>query len=406
MGALAQGRAIRQDRRIAGVLIGAFLGYFLLPLLAAAAPPGNFDRAKILLREQVYHDQNTGGALGTLYCGCDWEWAGRSGGIIDHASCGYEVRAQQNRAARIEWEHIVPAYWIGNQRQCWQEGGRQNCVSNDPEFRVIEADMHNLSPSVGEVNADRSNHRFGMLPTTEFRHGACNFKVDFRAGVAEPRDEVKGLVARVYFYMYDRYDLRLSSQQERLLMAWDRMYPVTDWERERDRRIAAIMGHSNPFVTGERRWERGHRNSAEGLMSRAPQSGQIVASLEGSALPVIGNRNSGIYHLPVGCAGYSQVAEGNRVYFDSEQDARSAGFRRAGNCRDQPVARQDVSAEIPTRSVNAALIRVAETNAMFRNGLALPMVLAMREPGIRSGLNRLESRVSIAAAAQIQPTDT
>lgn len=43
---------------------------------------------------------------------------------------------------------------------------------------------------------------------------------------------------------------------------------------------------------------------------------------------VIGNRVSGIYHLP-GQKHYQNVAERNRVYFDSEAAARAAGFEPA-----------------------------------------------------------------------------
>jgi endonuclease I len=42
--------------------------------------------------------------------------------------------------------------------------------------------------------------------------------------VAEPRDAVKGMVARVQFYMHDRYDLTMSTQQQRLLMAWNKQF--------------------------------------------------------------------------------------------------------------------------------------------------------------------------------------
>ncbi len=48
--------------------------------------------------------------------------------------------------------------------------------------------------------------------------------------------------------------------------------------------------------------------------------------------PVVGNRNSHLYHLP-GCVNYSTIAERNRVNFDSEDAAQRAGYRRAGNCR-------------------------------------------------------------------------
>jgi len=112
----------------------------------------------------------------------------------------------------------------------------------------MEADLHNLTPAIGEINADRSNYRFGVLPNSPRQHGACDFKVDFKGRVAEPRNEIKGQIARIYFYMHDRYDLPMSRQQQQLLMAWDKQFPVTDWERERDRRIAARMGHNNPFL--------------------------------------------------------------------------------------------------------------------------------------------------------------
>ena len=47
--------------------------------------------------------------------------------------------------------------------------------------------------------------------------------------------------------------------------------------------------------------------------------------------PVIGNRNSGIYHLPH-CPSYSRVGAQNRKPFETEAEAIEAGFRRAGNC--------------------------------------------------------------------------
>ena len=50
-------------------------------------------------------------------------------------------------------------------------------------------------------------------------------------------------------------------------MAWDKAYPVSEWEFERNARITKLMGHANPFVTGERTWELGHKNSGGGAQS-------------------------------------------------------------------------------------------------------------------------------------------
>jgi endonuclease YncB( thermonuclease family) len=50
-----------------------------------------------------------------------------------------------------------------------------------------------------------------------------------------------------------------------------------------------------------------------------------------SAGRIIGNRNSMIYHEP-GCPSYDKVAEKNRVYFTTVQEAARAGYRAARNC--------------------------------------------------------------------------
>jgi deoxyribonuclease-1 len=301
--------------------------------VSAHAEITDFREAKRVLREQVYHDQHHG-KDGTLYCGCDWRWVGESGGRVDFASCGFQVRAQETRARRTEWEHVVPAWVMGHQRQCWQNGGRKNCRSTDPMFGVMEADLHNLVPSVGELNADRSNYRFGVLPDAPLQHGQCDFEVDFKQRVVEPRDEVKGQIARIYFYVHDRYNLQMSRQQQQLMMAWNQSYPVATWERERDARIARIVGHNNPFVTGERAWTLGHKNHADGLISKLDPDGTTsIRSAPAADSEIRGNRNSNVYHLPSGCPSYDRVSPRNIVKFTTEAEAKAAGFRKAGNCR-------------------------------------------------------------------------
>jgi deoxyribonuclease-1 len=88
-------------------LTAAFAALFLA-FNAFADAPANFTAAKLTAKQKVFFDQ-AASANGELYCGCTWDWTGKSGGRIDPKSCGYETRAQQNRADRIEWEHIVPA---------------------------------------------------------------------------------------------------------------------------------------------------------------------------------------------------------------------------------------------------------------------------------------------------------
>ncbi len=187
----------------------------------------------------------------SFYCGCKFGVQKTSSGskrlVPDLESCGYEVRKQERRAARIEWEHIMPAWVFGHQLQCWQDGGRKNC-RKDKTFKTMESDLFNLAPTVGEVNGDRSNYQFRLLPDTPNMYGQCDFKVNFKKRSAEPPAIKRGKIARVYLYMAARYHLKLSSQEKKLYSAWNKMYPVTEWEAERNRRITKIQGWSNSFI--------------------------------------------------------------------------------------------------------------------------------------------------------------
>ena len=180
-----------------------------------------------------------------FYCGCPY-----TGKAMDLQACGYQVRKNLERASRLEWEHVVPAWVLGHQRQCWQQGGRKSCTKTDDVFRMAEGDLVNLVPAIGEVNGDRSNYSFGAWTRNpEPMYGQCRTIVDFKGRRAQPREEVRGRIARIYFYMHERYGLKMSRQDSQLMCAWARSYPVDGWERERDARIVRVQGSGNPFVS-------------------------------------------------------------------------------------------------------------------------------------------------------------
>lgn len=214
----------------------------LLSFSALSAPPSSFSKAK---KEalKIYQDHPI-----SFYCGCDIEWQGRKG-TPDLQACGYQVRKQQTRASRIEWEHVVPAWQFGHQRQCWQSGGRKNCTKNDTAFRSMEADLHNLTPAIGEVNGDRSNYNFSQWNGVDDEtYGRCEMQVNFKQRKVMPPDRARGSIARTYLYMSQEYGFQLSKQQTQLMQAWNRQYPADSWECKRDQRIAKVQGNHNPFV--------------------------------------------------------------------------------------------------------------------------------------------------------------
>jgi deoxyribonuclease I len=140
----------------------------------------------------------------------------------------------------------MPAYWFGHQLQYWQEGGRKSCKNK--RFKQIEGDLHNLKPTIGELNSDRSNYRFSMLEGEPRIYGKCDFEIDFDDKKAEPPPGVRGDIARTYFYMEKQYGMKLSKQQQQLFNAWNKTDPVDSWEKDRDNMIYKIQGNRNQFI--------------------------------------------------------------------------------------------------------------------------------------------------------------
>lgn len=210
----------------------------------ASADQFSFRQAKKQL-SKIYQTEDT---PQSFYCGCDIRIKGKKL-VPDLPSCGFQVRKQPRRANRIEWEHLVPAWEFGHQRQCWQQGGRKNCARKDKLFKTFEGDMHNLVPAIGEVNGDRSNFRFGMITSAKHAsYGQCEMKVDFKQRLAEPPAARRGAIARAYFYMAEKYDLAISRKQRKLFKAWAHQYPPGEEECRIHAKVALTQGDQNPFV--------------------------------------------------------------------------------------------------------------------------------------------------------------
>ncbi|OBT17368.1 deoxyribonuclease I [Vibrio sp. UCD-FRSSP16_10] len=217
------------------------IGLVLISLTAHAKPHSFYKSKQLAIGIYQQHPQ-------TFYCGCHIDWHGKKG-TPQLSDCGYQVRKQQRRANRIEWEHIVPAAQLGKQRQCWQEGGRSNCTKSDPIYKEMEADLHNLVPAIGEVNGDRSNYDFSQWNGVHgVSYGQCKMQVSFKDDKVMPPTYARGAIARTYLYMKQQYPITLSSSQIKLMQAWNKTYAVTDWECKRDQLITKIQGNSNPFV--------------------------------------------------------------------------------------------------------------------------------------------------------------
>ncbi len=130
-----------------------------------------------------------------------------------------------------------------------------------PPMIPMYGDVHNLKPSASTVNQDKSN--------LDFDNGGAQHDVAigcyYTDSTWEARDEVKGDIARIIFYMSTRYegndgemDLEVAdhnhtyplAQHGKLstLLEWNLQDPPDEFERNRNNVIYSFQKNRNPFI--------------------------------------------------------------------------------------------------------------------------------------------------------------
>lgn len=141
--------------------------------------------------------------------------------------------------------HSVPAVWdrgvTWNREHVWPQSLLGVSTNNDS--RHIGADLHNLKPANPSENSRKGNKFLDNVTST--------------VAYAPPRDEIKGDLARMMFYMVMMYDhLELVNTIPTVyqyalldvLLEWHLLDPVDDFERNRNEVIYHYQGNRNPFI--------------------------------------------------------------------------------------------------------------------------------------------------------------
>ena len=191
----------------------------------------------------------------SFYCDCPFK-----GSKVMLSSCPLPQELKEHkRSQKIEWEHIVPASQFGKQIPAWKEGhpkcqnkkgtpfkGRKCARLSSQKFRLMEADLYNLVPVVGQVNALRSNYPLGQVTQLESKLGSCGTKISKNKIL--PREGIRGLVARIYLYMHKSYPgyKIINNQNKKLILGWSKENPPTSFEKARNLYIQRMQG--NQFI--------------------------------------------------------------------------------------------------------------------------------------------------------------
>lgn len=116
------------------------------------------------------------------------------------------------------------------------------------------SDIHHIRPTDSRVNSTRSNLKIGKVTNgKEVKYNGL-VVATYDSNYFEPLDSVKGDVARIYLYMITRYsdadswNITRAAESLELLLEWNRLDPVSEFERLRNERSYQIQNNRNPFI--------------------------------------------------------------------------------------------------------------------------------------------------------------
>lgn len=157
----------------------------------------------------------------------------------------------QKEGAGWNREHSVPQSWFGDGK--------------------MKSDIVHVVPTDCYVNAQRGNYPFGEVGSAGWssangysKLGTARSGLGYQGKVFEPNDEVKGDIARIYFYMATCYQDQcyswgnsvftgnsyqpLSQWSFEMFRRWAKEDPVDEVEKARNNAVFQVQKNRNPFV--------------------------------------------------------------------------------------------------------------------------------------------------------------
>lgn len=153
----------------------------------------------------------------------------------------------------INIEHVFAAAWMRDAIPECRNRNRKECRHLSSRFNLMEADLHNMYPTLTTVNSARNSYVFDEIEG-EFVKENCPLKIGDH--VVEPPEYSKGHVARAILYMTYEYNIDLdkvtnSPGFENKVLDWHCKYPPSPKEIIRNNQIFKIQGTSNLFILDE-----------------------------------------------------------------------------------------------------------------------------------------------------------
>lgn len=181
-----------------------------------------------------------------------------------------------------DWYSNITKYRLGSSQQnaaYKKEGDGFNREHSVPQSwfdkaSPMRSDAYHVVPSDGYVNNRRGNYPFGEVKSITYQSANGYSKLGpsktpgYTGTVFEPNDEIKGDIARNYFYMVTCYEDRISNWNGgtastvfagnkypgltnwtlQMMQRWAKADPVDEVERARNEAVSSFQHNRNPFI--------------------------------------------------------------------------------------------------------------------------------------------------------------
>ena len=186
----------------------------------------------------------------------------------------YETTDKRADGKLRDWYSNATNYLFSDRNGNNKEGAGWNREHSVPQSwfnkaNPMKSDIVHVIPTDCYVNNRRSSYPFGEVGSIEWsskngysKLGSCKTS-GYSGKVFEPNDEIKGDIARIYFYMITRYEDKcgnwsggvftktypgLVSWTLNMMMRWSKEDPVDAREIARNNAVQETQWNRNPFV--------------------------------------------------------------------------------------------------------------------------------------------------------------
>lgn len=202
--------------------------------------------------------------------------------ISEHDNVGYDglIEAYKQTDKRPDgylrdWYSNATNYTWSDRNGNSSEGAGWNREHSVPQSwfnkaNPMKSDIVHVLPTDCYVNGRRGSYPFGEVGTTTYtskngysKLGSCKTP-GYSGTVFEPNDEIKGDIARIYFYMATCYEDKITSWSGGvftgtkyqpmaqwtydMMVRWSKQDPVDEVERARNNAVYTVQKNRNPFV--------------------------------------------------------------------------------------------------------------------------------------------------------------